>query len=532
MGRSVVEQLRQLTALHESGALDDDDFARAKERLLAATEDTSASPAPTERTGSGALLPDTEVTDAPSRPTPVGVPPWETAGAADDEAGSSGSGEARPTERKNDSDSGAEVVSTPHHAGGEVAPRATAPADPSAPSTPEVEGPDSHTTRDGSGGEPRAAAEPPLPNPEPTAPSPHLSSSASRELRLTPGLLAALVASFLGVLLVGVLVGALLTSNQSSDPASEPTPGSADNDAAPGASEVTGDEPPELEPLEPDGQGVELTDVAWTDHLWTTSCTRSGDPETVGLSEAPTPGELWHNPDPDAEYLAGSTYTVKVNAAVYGELEVTGEVAVFMAECFFGNDSGFYVEVWMLDDEGQPQQLPTVLAYTKWDGTIDNVEIVDGALHVHTSEGAPDDETPHLTGYPVEVLTAWTFEGEQWVSEELARTDTTPTPAPSSAPECAEPGASSADTARCLVAAINAQDYETASEVAAPEVVDTLRSWREDSGPLEWDFDGCDWSTCSFYSPSLDPQYHGVLIEMGVELRGDDLLVAWIETFG
>jgi hypothetical protein len=107
---------------------------------------------------------------------------------------------------------------------------------------------------------------------------------------------------------------------------------------------------------------------------------------------------------------------------------------VFATDCFLGNDYVFHVEVWSHEEDGQPVQLPAVVAFTKWEGVIDSHDVEDGTLIIQTSEPAPGDDTPHLNGYPFLVTTAWSFDGDAWIAEERSRVDTTPEPEPQPEP--------------------------------------------------------------------------------------------------
>lgn len=287
---------------------------------------------------------------------------------------------------------------------------------------------------------------------------------------------------------------------------------------------------------------VELAGIDWTKQSWFTSCADEGIEVEVRLSadDMPwdQPGTIAHNPDPDSE-IPGMVYLVDVDRVLFGDVTDDGlDNAVFQTECFLGNDSLYLVEVWGHDDDGQPLHLPAVLEYSKWHGVIDDVEVVGAALRIQTREPSPGEDLPHINGYAIEVVTDWTFDRGRWVGDEVSRTEDAPVEAPreetpsSAIGECEDPSESSAATALCLVAAINAQDYSMAADVALGDVVEQLRSTREEWGPLQWEFEGCGWDSCQFYEPSLDPQFHGVTIEMGVEIAGDGLVVTWVESYG
>ncbi len=189
---------------------------------------------------------------------------------------------------------------------------------------------------------------------------------------------------------------------------------------------------------EPEPEVVDLQAVDWTALRWSTDCTEDGAVGELELTASPwdEPGVVVHDPDPDDEYPSGMVYSVATDEAVFGDATGDGsDNAVFIADCFLGNDYLFSVEVWGHGEDGAPQQLPTVLTYSKWDGVISAVEIVDQRLRVHTSEPAPGEEAPHLNGYAVEVVTDWSLDGASWTPDEVSRLDTTPAPEPQPAPE-------------------------------------------------------------------------------------------------
>ena len=339
-----------------------------------------------------------------------------------------------------------------------------------------------------------------------------------------------------------VILVTALTGDDVAQVADEPleeTPQEVDlEDGSEEASEVVEEPAEEPEPISP----VDLTEADWTQLTWSTTC--SDGPETIEvmLSEAAVPwdepGTIAHNPDPDAEF-PGMVYLVDIDNVTFGDVTGDGlDNAVFRTECFLGNDSLSLVEVWGHDHDGQPVHLPAVVEYSKWDGVIEDVEIVDATLRTQTREPEPGDDLPHINGYPIEVVTDWIFHGHRWRVEEVSRADQEQTPpaadggATTGIDECADPHASSANTVLCLVAAINAQDYATAGTVAADEVVSLLRETREEWGPLDWHFEGCEGATCWFYEPSVDPQFHGVSIEVSVDITGERSRATWIQFYG
>jgi hypothetical protein len=297
---------------------------------------------------------------------------------------------------------------------------------------------------------------------------------------------------------------------------------------------------------------VDLAEVAWEEQAWTAPCAEPGEPSRLTLSPGAAFGELSGSVD-DPTSSEPMTYTVELERALFGDVTGDGlDDAVFTTHCTLGEDVGSYVEVWSHDQDGEPTQLPPVVAYSDREASIDDVEIAEGSLLVHTSEPASADDTGDHDRYPVLVVTAWSFDGQVWVAEERSRTDTAPrpepepepAPAPEPAPEatgapspdavpgCEDAAASDEATVRCLIAAVNAEAYDVAAEIAADDVVAALRESRA-GGPIDWEFNVCEAASCWFSQPPPDPQWHGVGIEMGMEEAGDGSpFVAWVQFYG
>ena len=225
-----------------------------------------------------------------------------------------------------------------------------------------------------------------------------------------------------------VAIAAISAAANDPEVASAPAP---DNDDPPGA---------------PDVAPVDLRQVDWGELAWVTRCTESGDIEELTLTPAPMPGRLWHNSadDPDAPELA--TYTVEAGGVIFGDLTGDGaEEAVFTTDCFLGDDSLHLVEVWSVDPTGQPVHLPPVIAYTRADGVIDGLDVVDGRLRIHTAEPSDVDERPDRDGYGAKVVTDWTYVDGAWRSQEHSRSE----PPSELVPECATRTASREAAAVC-----------------------------------------------------------------------------------
>lgn len=187
--------------------------------------------------------------------------------------------------------------------------------------------------------------------------------------------------------------------------------------------QVAVEEPKEPQLEEPEElQPVDLRNVDWTAVTWTTSCTEFGNLEDVRLSLADDDkfGSLIYDVFPDSE-TPRQVYSVD-HPEAFGDVTGDGlDDAVFITSCFYGNDFEFSVEVWSHDQAGEPTHLPPVFSFTKFDGAIQQVDIVDGSLRVWTHEPLPGDEAPHLNGYPVEVITDWQFVAQRWIADEVSR---------------------------------------------------------------------------------------------------------------
>jgi hypothetical protein len=172
---------------------------------------------------------------------------------------------------------------------------------------------------------------------------------------------------------------------------------------------------------------VELGGVDWTSVGWTTTCSDHGELQEVTVSAgnriSDQPRVLEHDSDPGGD-TPGVVYSVFADDAVYGDNTGDGQdEAVFRTQCFFGNHYVEQIEVWSHDTDGQPLHLPPVFEFSKFDGSIASFEVNGGALRVTTTEGAYDDLSPHLNGYPVTVVTDWTFQSQRWTPTEVARDD-------------------------------------------------------------------------------------------------------------
>ncbi len=304
-----------------------------------------------------------------------------------------------------------------------------------------------------------------------------------------------------------------------------------------GVPEAATEEEPEVEAEpepEPEPEPVGLRELDWTAQSWATTCAVDDNLDVVNAPAdvkltADADGELfgWFHAHHDSPV---PRYEVDLDDMTF--VDVTGdgeEDALFEGACLPGNVVQPLFVVWTLVDD-EPVQLPEVRLGADRAAVVESFEFLDGVLRVVSSEPAPGSSPSE--GYPIEVTTAWAFDGAAWSPQEVSRVDNRPPPEPPSAsiPECASGDASAQDAALCLVAAANADDYDLAATVASPEAVAFVRETRG-WGPIEWEFNGCS-ETCWFYEPSPDPAYHGVGIEMGIGTRDGGTIIEWIDAYG
>lgn len=190
--------------------------------------------------------------------------------------------------------------------------------------------------------------------------------------------------------------GRALKAIQASAGQQEPTP---DADAVV-------DETAEPEPME-GSEVVNLATLDWLERSWTTDCTNEDDAQQVRLTYEEEFGGV-RRPDDGA---LTPIYVVGLNDVVHGDVTGDGhDDAAFVTQCVFAS-AEYFVEVWSHDEAGQPLHLPPVHHFSKFAEAVEKVEVVDETLRIHSGEGAPGDDVPHLNGYPVKVVTDWSFDG-------------------------------------------------------------------------------------------------------------------------
>ena len=266
----------------------------------------------------------------------------------------------------------------------------------------------------------------------------------------------------------------------------------------------------------------DLREVSWSRQPWPTTCSALYEELDATLSRPAVfevPGTL------EFASSAGQTpvvFTVWVDEVVHGDITGDGHVeAIFRTQCFHGNDSVQMLEVWSTDKDGQPTLLPTVTSWSKFDGQLESFEVADGAIRAITAEGLPEDDHPHLNGYPIDVVTDWRFRDGGWSETEISRSEAAMLPA------CAAPNSSPENAVNCLVTAVAAGDHGAALLAADVSVVEQFIEAQNEGWLEHWEFSDCSESmmlasesglSCYFYDPpSDDSEFHGTSIEIAVE---------------
>jgi hypothetical protein len=292
-------------------------------------------------------------------------------------------------------------------------------------------------------------------------------------------------------------------------------------------------ESPTSEPLP---EPVDLRERNWSRHTWPTTCNVLYEEveATLGPSDVlELPGVLEFASSGGAVPVV---FSVWVEDVIFGD--VTGDSrddAVFRTECFHGNASEQMVEVWSTDDDGRPELLPVVAGWTKFDGVVESFSVEDGAIRVVTSEGLPDDDHPHLNGYPIDVVTDWRYEEDGWSATEVSRTE------PPALTACASPNSTPENAVTCLVEAVVAGDHGAALLAADMTVVQHFIEARDEGWLERWESTGCGESTlllpasgmsCFFYDPLDDWAVHGIVIELAVESHAKGWFLTEIDYIG
>jgi hypothetical protein len=205
-------------------------------------------------------------------------------------------------------------------------------------------------------------------------------------------------------------------------------------DAAATAPEAPEPDAPSEPEEEPEPEPVDLREVDWAAATRATTCvalddgvTLTDEPQPVTLEAAEDGAEVgWFHAAPNTTL---PSYEVDVDGVIYADITGDGEdEAIFETWCTPGNVREHALTPWQVGEDGEPAQLPDVLARTDREALIHGFEAVDGGLRVETREPAPGLEAPHLEPYLVEVVTDYRFDGRQWAADEVSRVDTTPPP--------------------------------------------------------------------------------------------------------
>ena len=210
------------------------------------------------------------------------------------------------------------------------------------------------------------------------------------------------------------------------------------------AAGIEDEEVDEEEEEETELEAIDVRSIDWADQTWMTMCTGTAEdevgaltpqPVTLTLDESDPDSARWQHLNPFTPDPGFPIYEVEIEDVAYGDVTGDGiDDAVFVSLCTHGNAMTETLEVW----EGGIElvQLPEVLSYLR-DGTIEQVEAVDGRLRVFSSEAAPGDDQPWLSEYPVEVVRDWIYEADEqtWHATEISRMDAISPPASEPEPE-------------------------------------------------------------------------------------------------
>jgi hypothetical protein len=204
-----------------------------------------------------------------------------------------------------------------------------------------------------------------------------------------------------------------------------PVPSPAPALPAPAAPSTDLPNRPELSQLpERTGDPLPLTLESLAELTWTTDCTEDGRPREVRLEPFAPGGPLLPPMRPDGRQLAYLNDPTEIAGMVFGvdlsvvagvDLDRSGALALAVdTSCFLGNGYSNAVEVWALDEDGWPVQLPPALAYTKFDGYVIDLVGEGDELIVTMRVGVPGDKWPHLNGYPYVRVSEHRFDGARW----------------------------------------------------------------------------------------------------------------------
>jgi hypothetical protein len=172
------------------------------------------------------------------------------------------------------------------------------------------------------------------------------------------------------------------------------------------------------------GDPLPLTPESLVELTWTTDCNEDGEVREVRLEPVEPGGPLLRPMRPDGRQfaafddpseIAGMVFSIDLSVVAGVDLDGSGELALAVDTwCFGGNGFGHAVEVWDIDGDGWPVQLPPALTYTKFDGYVIDLAGEDDVLVLTMRVGAPGDDWPHLNGYPYIRVSEHRFDGTRW----------------------------------------------------------------------------------------------------------------------
>lgn len=176
------------------------------------------------------------------------------------------------------------------------------------------------------------------------------------------------------------------------------------------------------------GNPLPLTPETLALLTWTTDCTEDGavrevqlEPVAPGHEMLPPmrPGGTQLQDDDDPTSVESRRLAVDLSVVARVDLGLPGEGAGTQAlavdtTCFLGNGFSHAVEVWGVDEDGWPVQLPPALVYSKTDGYVIDLGDDGDTLLITMRVGAPGDDWPHLNGYPFIRVSEHRFDGIRW----------------------------------------------------------------------------------------------------------------------
>ena len=230
----------------------------------------------------------------------------------------------------------------------------------------------------------------------------------------------------IATLTAALLLAAACSADTTSDAASSsgpdaPAPAPAPDGTAPEPAPQPPTPGPAPEPEPREGDPPQLVVDALPELEWRTDCNRDVERRAVTLSPAeegetippmrPGGPQFEHVDDP----TRADSMRFTVDLSVVAELTLGGVPALAVdTSCFLGNGFMFAVEVWSVDEDGWPVQLPPAVEYSKTDGYVIDLAGEGDVLVVTMRVGAPGQTHPHLDGYPFVRITEHRFDGSRW----------------------------------------------------------------------------------------------------------------------